>query len=122
LVDSDAFLDAIAAADVCVNLRHPSAGETSLSALRALAAGVPVVVSDVGWYREIPDEVCVRICHDGTETAALEKALLHWLRNPERRRVAGAAGRSYVSQVHDPERTAAGYIAFVNRILEHVLA
>src|SRR5206468_724169 len=33
-VDRTAFEDYVAAADICLNLRHPTAGETSASALR----------------------------------------------------------------------------------------
>ncbi|MFN8476713.1 MAG: hypothetical protein U0074_02660 [Kouleothrix sp.] len=36
-----AFEDYVAAADICVNLRHPTAGETSAGLLRLLGAGKP---------------------------------------------------------------------------------
>ncbi len=44
-----------AASDILVNLRYPTAGETSASLLRLMAAGKPVVVSDAGSFRELPD-------------------------------------------------------------------
>ena len=47
----------MAACDVCVNLRSPTMGETSGSVIRQLSLGKPVVVSDVGWFAELPDDV-----------------------------------------------------------------
>ncbi len=45
----------IAAADIGINLRNPTMGENSGSLLRMLSYGQPVIVSDSGSYREIPD-------------------------------------------------------------------
>jgi len=45
----------MAACDVLVNLRFPTMGETSGSAIRALSLGRPLIVSDVGWFSELPD-------------------------------------------------------------------
>lgn len=52
---------AIAAADLCLNLRYPSAGETSASLLRILAVGRPVVVSDYAELADLPPEVALRV-------------------------------------------------------------
>ena len=48
----------MAACDVLVNLRYPTMGETSGSVIRALSLGKPLVVSDVGWFSELPDDAC----------------------------------------------------------------
>jgi len=120
LEDMQAFSDAIATADVCVNLRDPSAGETSASALRALALGVPVVASDAGWYRELPDTICARIRHDGTEVSQMVNALASWHLDPGSCRAAGEAGRLFVAEQHDPRRSAGVYVAFIEKILGNV--
>ncbi|MEM8964425.1 MAG: glycosyltransferase, partial [Acidobacteriota bacterium] len=52
---------AIAAVDLCLNLRYPSAGETSASLLRILAVGRPAVVSDYAQYAELPDAGVIKI-------------------------------------------------------------
>ena len=36
-------------------------GETSGSAIRALSLGKPLVVSDVGWFSELPDDVALKV-------------------------------------------------------------
>ena len=42
------------ACDAIVLLRAPTMGETSGAAIRALSLGKPLVVSDVGWFAELP--------------------------------------------------------------------
>jgi len=53
-VEHETFLQLISAVDLCVALRFPTMGETSAVVMRALQAGTPVVVNDVGWYAELP--------------------------------------------------------------------
>ena len=48
------FADIFAATDLCVALRDQSVGETSAIAVRALQCGVPLIVSDVGSFSELP--------------------------------------------------------------------
>src|SRR5436309_4735557 len=88
----------MAACDVLVNLRYPTMGETSGSVIRALSLGKPLVVSDVGWFSELPDEVVLKVPVDDEEVAVLVAAL----------RVAsehgvelGAAARAYIAREHD---------------------
>jgi hypothetical protein len=60
-VGFDALAAALAASDLCLNLRYPTAGETSASLLRILAAGRPAVVSDHGQFAELPEEAALRV-------------------------------------------------------------
>ena len=113
----DAFYDYLAASDVCINLRNPTAGETSASVLRALAVKTPVIVSDVGWYSELPDNVCAKITHDGTESAQLFAALETWYRDRALRSTAGESARTYVARTCDPLRVAETYVAFCEELL-----
>lgn len=48
-------------ADLVFNLRYPSMGEASGSLLRGWFCAAPVVVSDHGWYSELPDNVVIKI-------------------------------------------------------------
>ena len=98
----------MAACDVLVNLRHPTMGETSGSAIRALSLGKPLVVSDVGWFSELPDGVALRIPVDEFEVPLLEAALEL---AAERGRELGDAARSYVEREHSLDRTADAYAA-----------
>jgi len=98
----------MAACDVLVNLRSPTMGETSGSVIRALSLGKPVIVSDVGWFSELPDGVVLKIPVDefevGTIAAALELAVSHG-------RELGEAARAHVGAEHELGRVADAYVA-----------
>lgn len=47
--------------DIFVNYRMKYQGETSLSTLEAMRQGVVVVVRNIGWYAELPDESVVKV-------------------------------------------------------------
>ena len=57
-VDEAGFDSAFLSADLLVALRCPTMGETSAIVAKALQCGLPSIVSDHGWYSELP--VCVR--------------------------------------------------------------
>jgi len=65
----------MAACDAVVSLRSPTMGETSGSAIRALSLGKPLVVSDLGWFAELPDAAALKVPVDEREAETLDAAL-----------------------------------------------
>ncbi len=116
VADWDEFVAWIATADVVVNLRNPTVGETSATALRALAAGKPLIVFDHGWYASLPDEVCFKI-PPGDEQV-LSEAMLQLATDASRRSEMGQQAARYAAQMHAPARTAEAYIDFIRAILD----
>lgn len=113
--DLHLFRSWLAAADVVVNLRHPTAGETSATALRGLVAGRPVIVSDHGWYAELPDDACVKVPpNDGD---ALLAAMRQLARDPGRREAIGLRAAAYAQKEHAPARAAEHYATFIEEVL-----
>ncbi len=98
----------IAACDVLVNLRYPTMGETSGSVIRVLSLGKPLVVSDVGWFSELPDDAVLKVPVDEYEVATLEAALGVAAEHGDR---LGAAARAYVEREHALSRVADAYVA-----------
>jgi len=74
-VDEPMLWALLRASDVCVSLRWPTMGETSGIVLRALSAGRPVIVSDVGAFQELPDEVVAKVPVDEYEVPTLTAML-----------------------------------------------
>jgi glycosyltransferase involved in cell wall biosynthesis len=105
------FWSLLAAADVAVSLRAPTMGETSGSAIRALSLGRPLVVSDVGWFAELPEAVALKVPVDGHETDVLAATLELLVRRNDVRAAMGAAARAHVEREHDLGRVADGYAA-----------
>ncbi len=103
-----------AASDTLVNLRYPTAGETSASLLRLMAAGRPVLVSDAGSFRELPDDAVAKIPVDVLEEETVEAMLAALIADPDLARQLGANARRYVEEHHTINHMAAVY----HRILQ----
>jgi glycosyltransferase involved in cell wall biosynthesis len=110
-VDEERLWSLMAACDVCVALRWPTMGETSGTAIRALVLGRPLVVSDVGWFSELPDAVALKVAVDGTEVETLVAALDLLASDGDVRAAMGAAAREHVTRAHDLDTIAAAYVA-----------
>jgi glycosyltransferase involved in cell wall biosynthesis len=106
------------AADVCVQLRYPSNGETSAALLRALAAGAACVASDQGPMLELPPDVVWRVRSPHREVDDLAAALTRLHDRPERRAALAAAGRRYAAEHLSPARAAALYVAAIDQAIE----
>jgi glycosyltransferase involved in cell wall biosynthesis len=98
----------MARCDVLVNLRYPTMGETSGSVIRGLSLGKPMIVSDVGWFAELPDDVALKVPVDEYEVPTLAAALELATRRGEQ---LGERALEYVRAEHDLARAADAYTA-----------
>jgi glycosyltransferase involved in cell wall biosynthesis len=110
-VEEERLWQLMAAADVHVNLRSPTMGETSGTAIRALSLGKPLIVSDVGWFAELPDDVALKVPVDDLEVATLVAALELLGSRPDVRLAMGEAARELARREHDVDLTADRYVA-----------
>jgi hypothetical protein len=86
-VPDEEFDAYFARVDRIVNLRYPTAGETSGTLIRAFEAGKPVAVSDYAQFAEYPDECVVKVPFGAGEVDALAEFLM---RDFDRERIANA--------------------------------
>jgi glycosyltransferase involved in cell wall biosynthesis len=110
-VAEDRLWALMAACDAFVNLRAPTMGETSGSVVRQLSLGKPVVVSDVGWFSELPVEVALKVPVDEREVETLHAALELLASRSDVREAMGAAAAELTRREHDLERVAELYTA-----------
>jgi len=107
------FAGYIAASDIVLNLRYPTVGETSGSLLRAMGLGRAVLVSEVGAFAELPDDVCLKVpVGPGEEDLIFE--MLNLL--VSRRDLADSMGqraRAYVQRESNWESVAQSYASFL---------
>jgi glycosyltransferase involved in cell wall biosynthesis len=108
-VSEDRLWSLLAATDICVSLRYPTMGETSGVALRALEAGRPQVVSDVGWFSELPDEVALKVPVGDDEVEVLADHLARLAEDADLRTRMGDAASALAEQDHDVGRVADAY-------------
>jgi hypothetical protein len=106
----------IAAADICLNLRYPSAGETSASLLRLLGAGKVTFVTRAAASLELPNDVCVKIEADAFEQPLLVEYLNFFSARPDARAAMGERARAFVRENHTLEGAAQGYREFLESV------
>ena len=107
LSDED-FWRAASAADFGVNLRHPTMGETSGAVCRLAGFGLPLVVSDTGWFRELPDAFASKVPVGGDEVAILAAAMERLSFDEDATRARSAAAVRW-GEERSPDRIAEAY-------------
>jgi glycosyltransferase involved in cell wall biosynthesis len=110
-VDEARLWRLLAGVDVSVNLRHPTMGETSGSAIRSLSLGKPLLVSDVGWFSELPDAVALKVPVDEHEVETLAAGLELLLTSAEARAAMGREAAELARREHELGRVAELYAA-----------
>jgi len=129
LEDDDALTDHIAACDVSLHLRWPTARETSGPWLRALAAGKPTVITDLAHLTDVPSldprtwrvqeapdarheaggsAICVAI-DILDEDHSLRLAMRRLAADADLRASLGRAAREYWTKEHSPDVMVADY-------------
>jgi glycosyltransferase involved in cell wall biosynthesis len=120
-LEEAALADHIAAADLLVNLRFPSTGESSGSLARAFAAGTACAVSDTAGYAELPRDAVLHIPLAGA-VPALAEALAALAADPARARAIGEAGRRHAEAEMALPVVAARYRAVIEDSLARPVA
>ena len=111
------FLAWLSVFDVLVNLRFPHRGESSGSLVRALQVGTPTVVSGVGTYLEVPDDVVVRIGSGRPDPEELAAVIDRLAGDPEGRAAIGDRARAYARDALAPTMTAAVYLEAIDDLV-----
>jgi glycosyltransferase involved in cell wall biosynthesis len=103
-VADEEFASYYAIADRFVNLRYPTAGETSGTLIRAFDAGKPVAVSDYAQFAELPDDCVFKVPFD-RERDRLHEFFTADLPDPSK------AQRAWLEENATLEKCVAGYQA-----------
>jgi len=114
-VDEKSYSDYCNLVDIAIDLRYQTMGESSAGICRILAAGKPCVVSNFGWFAEIPDGCAVKM-DPGADEEALTRCLAELIADEGRRREIGARARAYIRDHHGIERAAEEYVKFVDEV------
>ena len=91
------FVQYLGACDICLNLRYPTVGETSGTLLRALGLGRAVIVSDLGAFADLPDEICLKVPVGPGEVDLIFEYLNLLVSRPDARRALGERARMHVA-------------------------
>lgn len=103
--DTASYRQYLAAADVGVQLRTQSRGETSGTVLDCMNYGLATIVNAHGSLVDLPDDAVVKLA-DGFEDGALAAALQRLRDDPVERLRLGRRGRDVIRTVHAPRHCA----------------
>jgi glycosyltransferase involved in cell wall biosynthesis len=98
----------LAAADVAVQLRTLSRGETSGAVLEVLPHKLPLVINTHGSMAEYPDDIVTKLPDDFSDQQ-LVQAIETLYEDTSFRQKLGQAGYRYVTEHHAPEKVASLY-------------
>jgi len=101
-------------ADIVIQLRYPTAGETSIITLQIMGSGKPVIVTNIASFSELPDESVIKIEPDVSEEVSLYNALLKLTNEKSYSKVLSSNARKYIENEHDPEKISKEYFEFLS--------
>ncbi|MDP9169997.1 MAG: methyltransferase domain-containing protein, partial [Acidobacteriota bacterium] len=114
------FVDYMGACDIILNLRYPTVGETSGSLQRALGLGKAVIVSDIGAFAELPDDICLKVPAGPDLVAEEEDLIFEYLNTlvarPDLARAMGARAKEWVERECAWSKVAARYLEFLEQV------
>lgn len=110
------FVPYLAACDVVLNLRYPTVGETSGTLQRALGLGRAVIVSDIGSFAELPDDVVLKTPVDAREEDLLFEYLHLLVTRPEYAAALGSRAREWVRRECNWTLVARRYADFLQAV------
>ena len=115
--DTDKYRDYLAAADVAVQLRTISRGETSGAVLDCMNYGAATIVNANGSMADLPEAAVVKLPDEFTQDQLI-KALSRLAENSKARTKVAEAGRKTIVEDHSPRRCADAYAAAIERAYE----
>ncbi len=118
-VDLEKFKQLIAETDIALNLRDKTVGETSGSLCRLMAAGVPTIVSDIGWFAELPNDCVLKVAIGADVDVMLSAYLRELMVSSELRRSIGRNARRFVESHHGVEQAAEKYLDFIRFVIDN---
>lgn len=113
----DVYAKWLSAADLCVQLRTHSRGETSAAVMDCLNYGIPTIVNANGSMADISDEIVVKL-PDEFEASALCSSIEALWRAPSIREALGQRAAQFMSSWHSPAHCANLYFEAIERTYE----
>ncbi len=103
------FLGYLAATDLCVNLRYPSAAESSGVAIRMMGIGKAVALTSDAAISHIPENACLRVDVGPMEQQMLADYIVWLAGNREAAEAIGQHAAQHIAREHAPAKVAAAY-------------
>jgi len=110
-VSDEVLCTYLSAADICINLRFPTMEGASGSVVEEMLFGKPVVVTNTGFFGELPDDSVVKVRH--SNDSDVEAALRRLLGDADARRAIAARAKTFAEAEFHPDAYAKRAIDFL---------
>lgn len=110
LSDLEALVDA---SDICINLRHPTMGESSGTLVRMMGYGKPVLVTNYGSYADFPDYSVLKVDPDIDEKETIKRFVTALIQEEDFCRSVGKEAARFVREECSIEKCALEYASFL---------
>lgn len=114
-VDDASLYNAIEGADLVSCLRVPVLEAASASAIEAMLYGKPIIVSDAGFYSDIPDRCATRISLEN-EQRDLQQALETLYCNPDLRSKMGFEAAKWAARTYSTRKYARALLEIIPEV------
>ena len=115
--DANTFKDYLQAADIAVQLRTLSRGETSGTVLDCMSFGLPTIVNANGSMAELPEDAVYLLPDDFRNTELIEALEILW-QEAGKREALGTRAREEIMTRHSPRECAEQYAQAIERFYD----
>jgi glycosyltransferase involved in cell wall biosynthesis len=116
-VDNQTYRQYLSSADIAIQLRTNSRGETSAAVLDTMAYGIPTIINSHGSLNDYNPEAVVKL-PESPEATDLSDAMLNLYRDENLRKRIGIGAIHEITENHDPELIAKNYETIVSRAMQ----
>jgi len=102
--------------DIVIQTRYPTAGETSQMALEVLRMGKPVIVSNTGWFTELPDDISIKVDVNNNEEKSILDAFSTLSSNQNNSSKLSSDAIRYITDEHNPDKIGYEFFKFLSQI------
>lgn len=111
-LESEDYLSAASRCDLVLNLRYPTNGETSAALIQSMDNEKPCVVTDTGWFGELPHDLVVKVQWDIKPEDLAD--IIHLLKTSDNTLMTQRA-KTYVDTDCAPEKIALDIKGFIEK-------
>jgi len=115
-LDEVEFLNKLQSTDLCISLRSPTMGEVSAIVMRVCQSAIPVIVSDIGWYSELPEFIPKIKPDTATEVDELTNLIQEFIDSTESSKKIGEQARNYALNEFNFDKTIEEYVEILKEI------
>jgi glycosyltransferase involved in cell wall biosynthesis len=113
-VSEELYEDYLRCADVAIQLRRKTKGETSAAVLDCLNYGIPLIINSIGTLNDFHSTDVIRIS-DPLDNLELSQKIELLINNENLRDKLSKNGKCYIETYHDPKRIAESYSEVIQR-------